>query len=86
MSRDLKGEERGSHWASEGRASGSGNVLSVNVPDGIKKQRGGQAGGVETWGLREEAGFYLSDMARQEDHELERDGARSSSLAPSGCR
>lgn len=61
-------------------------VLGGNVPDDIKEQRGGQAGGIETWGPREDAGFYLSDMARQEGYEPERDGARSSSQAPTGCR
>lgn len=61
-------------------------ILSANVPDDVKEQRGGQAGSIETWGLQQDAGFYLSDMAQQEGYELERDGAGSSSQAPSGCR
>lgn len=61
-------------------------ILSANVPHDVKEQRGGQAGSIETWGLQQDAGFYLSDMAQQEGYELERDGAGSSSQAPSGCR
>lgn len=61
-------------------------ILSANVPDDVKEQRGGQAGSIETWGLQQDAGFYLSDMAQQEGYKLERDGAGSSSQAPSGCR
>lgn len=76
------------HLKEECQAVGTARktVLGANVPDDVKRQRGGQAGGVETWGPREEAGFYLSDMVQQEGYEPEKDGAGSSSQAPSGCR